>query len=246
MIFMKTLNNKGFMLTETLIVTMIVASFILFMYAQVYNVMNNYHNQMGYETPKALYALGNLRDYIYNDGQYESLASDFETRVYKNLTADHFSNSEYATKLFESMGIKRALLMKNNLTTLRSFSYENDFDENLKAYIKSIEQKDQEASYFILVSLNNGEYGSLPLYKNQKDISVQIQGSAQLTVSSGNKVSFTSGLTASTKTGVDVSNLIECIGNVDLNQAGSYRISCFVDTEHYSSNIFVRQVEVQA
>jgi len=243
---MKTLNNKGFMLAETLIVTVIVSSFILFMYTQVYNVMNNYRNQMNYETPKAIYALGTLRDYIYNDNRYKPFAEGVKNKIYQTLTASQFSNTSYATKLFQSLNVKQVIFFKNNITAVRSLNYENNFDENMKAYLKTLEQKDQEAECFLVVVLNNGEYGSLPLQNATKDSLIQIQGNAALTTTVGSKISFQSGLTATSSTGEDISALIECVGNVNLNEVGTYTTSCFIATNQYSSNIFIRQIEVQA
>ena len=61
---MKKKDNRGFMLTETLIVATLLITVLLFMYVQFKNVMRSYERSFKYNTINNIYALNNVKKYI--------------------------------------------------------------------------------------------------------------------------------------------------------------------------------------
>ena len=61
---MKKLSNKGFMLTETLIVATMLITVLLVMYLQFKVVMRSYNNSFKYNTVNNLHSLYNVKQYI--------------------------------------------------------------------------------------------------------------------------------------------------------------------------------------
>jgi len=242
---MKTLNNKGFMLVETLIVTTIVASFIIFMYAEVHTIINNFNRTINYNTAHATYAVGNVRKLIYNDNNLAKLTNSLEDSMYVNVITTSFSNQQYSDALFNVLDVKRVIMVKNDVNALKKFDYTHDFTVDLQSFIKALKQEGSSSSYMLILELNNGEFANLLIGNDAKDNSVTITGDEILTASVNTSVTFNSGLTAMTTSGTDVSHLISCVGDVDMSQAGDYTVSCFVNNHEYSSNIFTRKIEVR-
>ena len=61
---MKKIDNRGFMLTETLIVATFLVTTLLFLYIQFNNVTKTYDTSFKYNTVNGLYAVNNIINYI--------------------------------------------------------------------------------------------------------------------------------------------------------------------------------------
>ena len=68
---MKNTNKKGFVLAETLIVTTIVASFLIYMFVQLTNLKSSYDISLKSNTVESLYALSDIIDFLNGDSDYK-------------------------------------------------------------------------------------------------------------------------------------------------------------------------------
>ena len=65
-------NNKGFVITEVLILSTVILGVLTLMYVQFKSVNRSYQYSFKYDTVEGLYLANNIVNYI-NDGNYDNL-----------------------------------------------------------------------------------------------------------------------------------------------------------------------------
>lgn len=155
---MKKMNNRGFVLAETLIVTSFVAGVLIFLFIQFTNISNNYETSYKYNTVEDLYALQDIRDYIYSDSEaFNTISNELVTNEFLNITdCGIFLDKDYCLKLFELEGVDQ-VIVSNNYFNYNNFS---NIDSNLSAFVKKISSSGEE-SYRLIVSFKNLTYATL-------------------------------------------------------------------------------------
>lgn len=153
-------NNKGFVLTETLVVTVFLVTIFTFIYVSIIPLMGRYEDLISRERDiDVVYKLYNIRkmlSYVNPDLVTKNGFND-------NITCDIFEDESYRTycnKLFEQMEITnyRLIYVDNiykNLDNIKSVDTElntNEFYQYIKAY-----QKD-EGEYLILLDMSKDSY----------------------------------------------------------------------------------------
>ena len=155
---MKKKSIKGFVLAETLIVSMFVAGVLIFLFIQFSNLSKNYIDSYKYNSIEDLYSLKNIRDYIEDDIEAWILIKDElkNNDFFEMTNCEIFSNKEYCLYLLEVKGIKQIYITENN------------FDENIflfanakfKKFSDKIKSEGLE-SYRIIAEFNNSKYATI-------------------------------------------------------------------------------------
>lgn len=155
---MKKKNNKGFMLAETLIVTVFVAGVLIFLYIQFSNLSSSYDDSFNYNTVEGLYALEDIKTYIESDDSItQYINTNIDTLNYIDITnCDLFSDREYCSKLFELENINRIIITKNKVN-VEEIKIK---DEGLNNFIKKINEIDYQ-KYRLIASFNNSTYATV-------------------------------------------------------------------------------------
>ncbi|MDD4607959.1 MAG: hypothetical protein PHD10_02385 [Bacilli bacterium] len=166
---MKKLNNRGFMLVETLIVSTMIISILIYLFIQFQNIVRGYNRSFKHNTVDALYGTANVRNFILSDG-YEKLITfyngDINNNYYidiSNCPTEYFEEVEYCSMLLEQLNIKTILFTKADISDLKDSDL--SFSENMKEYIKYIKYIDNDPSYRLIVEYNDDTYGSLKMDK---------------------------------------------------------------------------------
>lgn len=114
-------NNYGFLLVETLVVTIFVAGVLIYMFIQFSNLKEKYNEQYNYNTVDDLYALNTIVKYIKDDeiiSQY--IVDNLRSKEYLDLTdCSNFLNEVYCSKLFYLEEVDQIIVLNNTQ------SYEN-------------------------------------------------------------------------------------------------------------------------
>jgi len=120
---MKKMNNKGFMLAETLVVATFLVTTLLFIYVQFNNVTNSYDTSFRYNTVNGLYATKNIVDFVKSDG-LDNLKTSINANGYyidiTNCSTAYFEEADYCQILFDTLKVKTVLFTKENLTELKN------------------------------------------------------------------------------------------------------------------------------
>ena len=155
---MKKLNNKGFMLAETLIVSTFVAGVLIFLFIQFTNLGKAYDDSYINNTPEGLYALEDIKEYINTDLDVQLyIEQNIETMKYIDLTdCSLFTNKDYCVNLFELENIDRIFVTINDFDKQSITGYNEDF----KIFINKIINEGNE-KYRLVASFNNGMFATM-------------------------------------------------------------------------------------
>ena len=100
---MKKLDNRGFMLTETLVVAAFIIATLVFLYTQFRAVNKSYTMSFKYNNAEELYSLGNMRKYLSQNGidVVASVVDHMETKNADITTCNGtwLSESNYCSSL---------------------------------------------------------------------------------------------------------------------------------------------------
>lgn len=157
---MKKLNNQGFMLAETLIVTTFVAGILIFLFIQFTNLGKAYDDSYIYNTSEGLYALEDVKEYINIDIDLLSyIKENIGAEKYIDLTdCSLFKNKNYCTNLFNLENIDRIFITTNSFDRESITEYKEDFN----IFISKILSEGSE-KYRLVASFKNGMFATLRL-----------------------------------------------------------------------------------
>ena len=155
---MKKMNNRGFMLTETLIVSTFLVTTLLFIYIQFNNITKTYEKSFKYNTVNSLYSLNNLKNYILNDGvdNLKNRASENIFVLINDCSSDYFAYTNYCSKLIDSLNIKTALLIYNDV----DIDATSGLDQTIIDFINDMDIK---LDYYLVAEFNDNTFAYLEL-----------------------------------------------------------------------------------
>jgi len=156
----KKINNKGFMLVETLIVTTFVAGVLIFLFIQFNNLSKAYDDSYVYNTPEGLYALEDIKKYVDTDIDLLTYINEnIESLKYIDITdCNLFNNKNYCLKLFELENIDKIFITTNNFEKESITRYKEDFI----IFINKINEEGEE-KYRLVASFKNSTFATLRL-----------------------------------------------------------------------------------
>ena len=179
---MKKSNQKGFMLTETLIVSTFIVSILLFIYVQLRNINANYADSLAYNDVTTIYSAGNIKNFLLEDN-YEELKQYFKDNfsldpdaplVYFDLTtcpASVVSETTYCQALLEQLNIKKVIFTdESNEYLLRFLDNDNNLSNNMKQFIKSQKTDGEIGEYRLYVETSDGKFATIKMKLPGKEI----------------------------------------------------------------------------
>lgn len=132
------LNNKGFALVETLIVSVFVMGIFTVLYTNFYPMIGEYEKRESYDDIDSLYKTHLLKKLVENDlnatGKTQLTNLKNGTINSFNFKCTYFNNANYCNKLLNKVKLNQAIVTKYNLTSLKN-NITSISDENLQEYI---------------------------------------------------------------------------------------------------------------
>ena len=160
--FMK--KSRGFALVETLIVSTIIGTILIYVYVQVNSLQAKYNESLKYNDVDDLYKLDSIKDYI------DSLDNTVKTNIITKITSDDiiimaneddtYTNITYLDNqvdLLTNLGIKTLILTKADINNVDI----GDLSKNIKDMIKKIDNKSD--NYRIIAEFNNGNAATITI-----------------------------------------------------------------------------------
>ena len=155
---MKKKNTKGFMLIETLIVTVFVAGVLIFMFVQFSKLSISYNEYYNYNTTESMYALDDIKHYIVSDSLiYTKIQTEIDSNKYLDITdCSDVANTDYCTRLLELENINKVIVTSNkfNIDNL------NIDSEEFMNFMRKISSEGEE-SYRLIAKFNNGSFATI-------------------------------------------------------------------------------------
>ena len=159
---MKKNNKKGFILAETIAVSVIIMTSLVIVYTQFVTLNNNYKSSFKYDNVNNLYLVNNLRDFIKNDG-LDRLIQLVDNREYVDITSCPnyiFDEYLYCRLLVDNLNIKTVLFTKEDISELKNSIEDTNYSQEMKNYVKKINNS-TENSQRLIVEFNDETYATL-------------------------------------------------------------------------------------
>ena len=150
-------KSRGFALVETLIVSTIIATILIYVFVQFNALQSEYNESFKYNDVDDLYKLDSIKSYI------NSLDNTAKTNIITKITSDdiiimdkedntytditYFDNQN---DLLTNLGIKTLILTKADINNVDTSS----LSKNIKDMIKRIDNKSD--NYRIIAEFNSG------------------------------------------------------------------------------------------
>lgn len=227
---MKKMNNKGFMLTETLIVSTLIITVLLVVYIQFKSINRKINNSYNYDTVSSLYNLYNVKLFIEQEN-YSTIVGRLDLDNYIDITdcsSVYFNSTDYCKSIISNTGITKLVATKENLYSLIE---EKPFDEKFNDYISTISYSTKEG-YRLIALFSNGTYASIRILNDEKFDSV-IANACVLSVEKNYTINYLN------KDGTlfkePYKNKMGCTANIALVDFNDNTDSCYY-VDHYSSD----------
>ncbi len=166
-------NSKGFMLLETLIVSTIILSTLIFLFVQFTNIKSSYEISFKYNTVPGIYLAKELSDFLV-ENEVESFLSN---ELSKNAeggngyilidSASQFNNidSTLYKRMLNDMDIKHVIYTTDSMDQLKAYlnSDKRDstvFTESFKEFIFSLKSTNTSNNRLVIM-FNNKTFASI-------------------------------------------------------------------------------------
>lgn len=159
---MKKRNNSGFVLLETLIVTVFISTVLIFLFVQFNSLNNNYETSNKYNQVEDLFLLNNFANYIKDDWSlYEKIEN---TDSYLNLSnCENFTHHDFCKKLIEKEEIEILLALPNKFNKSDII----DFDDDMLDFINKINPTGKE-KYRLIAKFTDGNFATIRFGENNE------------------------------------------------------------------------------
>lgn len=157
-------KSRGFALVETLIVSTIIATILIYVFVQFNALQSEYNESFKYNDVDDLYKLDSIKSYI------NSLDNTAKTNIITKITSDDiiimdnedntYTNITYLDNqndLLTNLGIKTLVLTKADINNVDTSS----LSKNIKDMIKRIDNKSD--NYRIIAEFNNGNAATITI-----------------------------------------------------------------------------------
>ena len=176
-------NNKGFILVETLLVSVFVLTTLIFLFVQFRSIRQSYERSFKYDTVTGMYAASNFSTYI-KENSYGTLVDTLNSecegqsgctkKYYLNLSAcpaQLLDEPTYCSRLKETLNVDHIYFTAEDLTFLIHYldsdAYLNasknnqDINRETKNFIKTIQYDKDVNRYRLILEFKDGTYASI-------------------------------------------------------------------------------------
>lgn len=159
-------DTRGFMLIETLLVSLTISGILVYMYAQFTTINNSYQRLYQYNTPDSLYRVGAFKEFILNDdGAYNTINGYYSSMSHtsaKLITCEIVSNTaskKYCKELVDKIDADKIILTfdkfkKDNILSLLDSN--SDEHAKLDKYLSSISNGTTYNKVRLIIMFNDG------------------------------------------------------------------------------------------
>ena len=144
------MNNKGFMMTEVVVVSVIVLSVLVTMYVSYGKLFTGFKEKINYYNPDSIYKLANVRDAMIKDGTLNTLIKEYTSTI----KIDSYCK-----------GLCNELKSTNNIyiSNYGDLKKINNTNQTFKDYIAFLENNiENKKNYYLIIEIevNNNYYYS--------------------------------------------------------------------------------------
>lgn len=154
-------NNKGFMLVEALVMSMVVIGTLTFMYIQFQNISRSYEKSFNYNTITDLYITNEVKNYLINNNLLDTYKGKVTASSTKYTIIDDITDSSFEMLKFKGQ-VKTILLTDESLSELKG-KKTSTLSEKFNDFINYLKVDKEEGKYRLLIEFNDDTFASLKL-----------------------------------------------------------------------------------
>lgn len=170
---MRKSNEKGFMLIETLLVSVFIASTLIFLYIQFQKVRNSYSNSFTYDTINGIYANKVILEYLQENGINNLSRTMQNTSVsYIDITdcpAAYLENTSYCNRIMSDLGVKRIYYVASDVTAFKDKMDSIGLSNKFKRYVNAM-TGNVGVGYRLVTEFDDDTYASILVRSNTVDM----------------------------------------------------------------------------
>ena len=161
-------NNKGFMLAEVVIVSAVLITTLVSLYAGFAKVYKAYEERSSFFDTDSIYALKSIEDTLIDEGIFNNIINEINTNNYilyleENLTDDSYINS-YLKELLGNYNTEYFYITKYDnasLTTIIESDANNIIFNDFLKYLQKNLTFDNNYNYIFLSKTKDGRFAYL-------------------------------------------------------------------------------------
>lgn len=158
---MKKINNKGFLLVETLVVSTFCLTVLVILFLQFKNLVISYNNSYKYNTVEGIYSLKAVKDYLKDNNKTLTNTTIITTTSSGNTVCtgnvkDSFVPS-YCDSIIADGNFKTIIYLKD--TSLSSLKSSCSYNEGLCNFIRQLNTKNR--THRLIAEFNDETYASI-------------------------------------------------------------------------------------
>lgn len=154
-------NNKGFMLVEALVMSMVVIGTLTFMYIQFQNISRSYEKSFNYNTITDLYITNEIKDYLIDNDLLDTYKDKVTGSSAKYIIINDITDSSFKMLKFKGQ-VKTILLTDESLSGLKG-KKTNTLSEKFNDFINYLKVDKEEGKYRLLIEFNDDTFASLKI-----------------------------------------------------------------------------------
>lgn len=155
------MNNKGYVMTEAIIISAVVLSALILIYANFARINKNYNEAYYFNSVNGVYALNQVASFIDDDG-IDSMIDNLDS--YLDITnCTYATNKEYCKMLVDGTDIKYLLFTYNDRYFIdNAMAKNNPYDLRMQKFIKTLDDSTPNYGALLIAEFNDGNYAAIP------------------------------------------------------------------------------------
>lgn len=157
------LDTKGFLLMETLLVSLTIAGILLYMYVQYSRITDSYHRMSRYNSVEKIYRTGNIKRFLLaeDDSFFEKVNTGNRTTSGKTVPGIY----QVGESDFPSYGSSTLLdnLECRSIYIVRGKAKLENVDSSFGPFLKTLSQDVDDNTYQIVVQYDDGDFAAITL-----------------------------------------------------------------------------------
>lgn len=139
----RVFDAKGFMLVETLLVSLTIAGILVYMYTQFSTINSSYQKLYDYNSTESMYQIGAFRDFLVSYTKGKSVYTGLTAKVITcNDLSLNASDLNYCKKIYTALDPELVILTKGQYTESTVLSKVSGEEKKaiIKKFLKTVEQ----------------------------------------------------------------------------------------------------------
>lgn len=157
---MNKMNNKGFLLAESLIVSTFVLTVLIYLFAQFKNLMIEYKKSYIYNSVEDIYNLGSVASFLTkNKIIIEKSQKIYEKGYCTNIIPSNLKKT--CTNLGESINADYILFTDSNMEDIKN--NENNYNQDIIDFVRKVSVKKTQGKGRLVAKFKNGKFATIAI-----------------------------------------------------------------------------------